>query len=236
MRKTKIGSRVRRGLLKSGFDRNYADRIARELDEHWLDLFNEGLRHGLPESEAEARATDSIGTAEPLIEEFTARMQRCSWLGRHPVPGFALLALVATIFWWALLIIPIGSAAGLFVWGPGKPVVNLISNQTLSTCFDWIRRTSYFVPPWFICFVARRFHCGWKAALWGCLVLSVHNTMHSFAFSGAQEGHGTISWGYGFNFGRGPVWLPLCAPLVVFVLDLLWTSRAEPRTNPQNHS
>ncbi len=227
MRKAEIGSSVRRGLLKRGFDRNYVKRIELELEEHWLDLVSEGLRQGLPASEAEARATKIIGVAEPLIAEFAARMERSSWLGRHPAVGFPLVALAATIFWWALLLVPIGYAAGLFTWGTGEPIANLLSNQAASTCFNWVRWTSYFVLPWFICFVARRLHCGWRAALWGCLVLSLHNAMHSFVFSGGQQGHGSIVWGYGFNFGLGPGWLPVFAPPLVFALAFAWNFRPE---------
>ncbi len=226
MRKTEVGASVRRGLLKQGFGRTYVNRVARELEEHWVDLVNEGLRQGLAQSEAETHATNCLGTAEPLIEEFTARMQRSSWLGRHPAPGFALLALIATIVWWALLIVSIGSAAGMFTWVPFR-----ISGKAVSASFECIRWASYFALPWFLCSIARRFHCGWKAALRGCLVLSVHNAMHRFNFSGGEPGHGAISWGYSFNFGNTPAWLPVFLPLGVFLIDLLWNSRPECHTD-----
>src|SRR5688572_1038127 len=100
MRKESISCEVRRGLLRAGFGRDYADRTARELREHWEDLVEESIRQGLSRSEAEAQATSQLGGAQELSAQLTTRLPRTSWLGRNPTIGFTALALFTTYLWW----------------------------------------------------------------------------------------------------------------------------------------
>src|SRR3954465_7707971 len=99
MHKPDVVADVRRRLLRKGFARRYADRAARELEDHWVDLVEEGLRQSLSRPEAEAQANAHIGDAPSLAEDFAARMRRTSWLGRHPAVGFTLVAIFATFLW-----------------------------------------------------------------------------------------------------------------------------------------
>src|SRR5437868_10492256 len=100
-RKSSVAIEVRKRLLRAGMSRAYAMRSAQELQDHWLDMIDEEMRSGLTEREAESEATARLGSGETLAAEFSARMRESSWLGRNPSFGFAMLALVLTIVWWA---------------------------------------------------------------------------------------------------------------------------------------
>src|SRR3954467_10455754 len=100
MRKPSFGAEIRSRLLRAGFSRVYANRSARELQEHWDEIVDECLRNGLSESAAQNEAATRFGSADALAKEFTARMERSSCLRRHPVLGFSVLALALTILWW----------------------------------------------------------------------------------------------------------------------------------------
>jgi hypothetical protein len=225
MHKPDIVADVRRRLLRKGFARPYANRAARELEDHWVDLVEENLRQGLTRPEAEAQANAHIGDPRELAEDFSERMRRTSWLGRHPSVAFTLLAIFATFLWWALLLFAAASATGLFHWNPVR-TARAPRLDAMLALVQWIRGGSYVAIPALICYVAHRYHCGWKAALWGCLMVAVHNAMHTFAITG-PPGQGSIAWGYSFSFG-GPEVAPILAPIAVFILSTLWNSRPEP--------
>lgn len=224
MHKPDIVADVRRRLLRKGFARHYANRTARELEDHWVDLVEEALRQGLTRPEAEAQANAHIGNAQSLAEDFAARMRRTSWLGRHPIAGFSLVALFATFVWWAVLLFAAGSATGLFTWA-GNKTAAAIRLELMVSCVNWIRITSYVAIPCLICFVAHRYHCGWKPALWGCLIVAIHNAMHVFTVSNPSAER-SMAWGYSFSF-QGPDLLPVLVPLAVFIASTLWNARPE---------
>ena len=223
MREPEFLMQVWRGLLRQGFGRRYAARAAAELEEHRLDLVEEGLRQGLVQSEAESRANAEVGDANCLVREFTVRLRQSTWLGRHPIAGFAAIGILGTLLWWAVLLLMAGTACGLVTWGQPKPAT--LSLDRFSTCADWIRSGSYVLVPWMICLIGRRYHCGWKAALWGCAIVGVHNALNFFVVSG-PVGSGSMSWGYTFNFGNGLAWLPMLSPIAVFAIDFAWNIRS----------
>jgi hypothetical protein len=210
---------LRKRLLRAGFTRAHANRAALELQEHWEDMVEEGLRAGLNKDEAEREASTRVGSPEALTHEFVARLENSSWLGRYPTFGFAMLALTLTILWW----VTIGSAAaqycGLFAHGIKTPE----QSETLAFCFDWMRALSFIVLPWLCCHIGDRYFCGWRASLWACLVLAIHNAAHFFEITGAGE-HGTVTLGYTFTTA-GPPLLPIIAPLAVFALHRAWMLR-----------
>lgn len=210
---------LRKRLLRAGFARAYANRAALELQEHWEDMVEEGARAGLNKDEAKREASTRVGSPEALTSQFVARLEKSSWLGRYPTLGFALLALMLTIVWW----VAIGSAAaqycGLFAEGIKSPQ----QSDKLALCFDWVRALSFVVLPWLCCIIADRYFCGWRAGLWACLVLSLHNAAHFFQVTNAGE-HGTVMMGYTLSTA-GPSLLPIIAPLAVFALHRMWMLR-----------
>lgn len=225
MRDSNPIAEVRCRLLFHGFDRYYAARVAQELEGHRLDLIDEGLRQGLPQAEAETRAEAALGGAETLAREFAARLHTSAWLGRHPTLGFGILALFGTVLWWALLLAAAASAGGL-LWAEKQPGVLPLGLEPFIGSIEWIRVTSYLAIPCLICWVARRWHCGWKGALWGCLVAAVHNAMHNFIVSNS-DGSGLVTWGYSFSSAQGPDLLPVLAPLAVWAIHFAWNARPE---------
>jgi hypothetical protein len=190
--------------------------VARELQEHWTESFSEGLRTGLSETDAAAEASKRLGSAEDLAEEFSTRMQRSTWLARNPTLGFSALGLVLTILWWICLGAVAAEINGLFEWDrkvPGSIQPNI---DRFSAFVDWIRTASYVVVPWLCCHIAERFHAGWRAALWACLIVAIHNGAHFLNVSGGP-GDGHIEWGYHLSMA-GPALLPIFAPLIVFAI------------------
>jgi hypothetical protein len=224
MHKPDVVADVRRRLLRNGFAHRYANGVARELEDHWVDLVEENLRQGHTRVEAEAQANAHLGDARVLAEDFSARMRQTSWLGRHPALGFSLLAIFATVLWWGLWLAAAGSATGVVGWRPAFLAVAPRFDLMIS-CVEWIRIASYIAIPWFICFVAHRYHCGWKPALWGCLIVAAHNSTHDFSITG-PPGHGSIAWGYSFS-SNGPELFAVLAPVGVFIISMLWNLRPE---------
>lgn len=216
MPKLDLISDVRRRLLRKGLGRAYVNRTASELREHWLDLVDEGQRQGLSRMDAKARADERLGTAERLSEELCARMQSVSWLSRHPLAAFTGLTLLATLIWWGTLMLAVGGATGILTWNPDLPRSAPPSLDVVRTCADWIRLGSYLAVPWMVCLVAQRYFCGWKPALWGCLLASIHNGAHKLLIAG-EGPHGTIAWQYQMGF-EGPDLAPILVPLVVFAI------------------
>ena len=227
MRNTSMTSEVRRRLLRHGFSRSYANRARQELQEHSEELIEEGLRNGLSEIDAEREALARLGSIDELTKEFCARMQNSSWLGRHPSLGFGLLALTLTILWWVGFGSLGAEICGLFSTDDPKVVATISPRlQELDMWFDWIRATSYLVVPGLCCYVAERYHCGWRAALWACLIVAIHNAMHFLRITNGGA-HGTVAWGYSFDFASMPSVLAIVAPLAVFGIFRAWNLRDE---------
>jgi hypothetical protein len=224
MRNPSFSNDVRKRLLRAGFDRSYAERAARELQDHWDDLIDEGIRSGLSEREAITEAANRFGSADDLAREISTRMQHSSWLGRNPTFAFGMLAITLTILWWVTL----GSAAaeycGLLAPDEKNPAKIPIKIELLAAAFDWIRSLSYVALPWICCYIATRFRTGWRPALWACLVLAIHNGLHSLNLN-ANGAHGNFTWSYSYNTGAGPALLPILAPLAVFAIHRAWHLR-----------
>jgi hypothetical protein len=230
MREPSISSELRLLLLRAGFGRTYANRGARELQEHWEEIIDECLRNGLSETDAQNEATARLGSADALAKEFTARMQRCSWLGRHPVIGFSFLAIALTLLWWVSFGSLAANACGVFVASEQDPP----RLDILKTSFDWVRATNYLIVPWLCCYIAERYFCGWRAALWACLVIAIHNAMHSMHISAGAPGHGSVTWAYAFNFATTPSILAIISPLAVFGIFRWINLRAEKNNENSN--
>ena len=230
MRKPSIGAEIRRHLLRHGFSRTYANRAARELQEHWDEIIDECLRNGFSESDAQKQAAIRLGSADVLAKEFAARMQRSSWLGRHPAIGFSVLALAITILWWVSFGSVAANICGLFAASEQNPP----RLDLLKMSFDWIRTTSYLFVPWLCCYIAERYFCGWRPALWGCLVVATHNAMHFMHVTSTTPGHGNVAWGYGFNLANIPSILAIIAPLAVFAIYRALSLRGEKQTEDSN--
>ena len=221
MRKSPLTAEVRTRLLRAGFARTYANRTARELNEHWREMVDEGVRGGLTQLDAEREASNRLGSPEELAKEFVARLQGSSWLGRYPTFGFAALALSLTILWWVIVGSAVAEYCGVFSHGASTSATP--KYDLVAICFDWVRSLSYVVVPWLCCHIASRFFCGWRPALWACLVLAIHNGSQFFTISGSGE-HGNVTIGYTFGM-NGPSFLPILAPLAVFALHRAWTLR-----------
>jgi hypothetical protein len=121
-----------------------------------------------------------------------------------------------TILWWVALGSVVADVYGIFAdskfgfAGPPK-------FDSLNNAFDWIRGLSYIVLPWLCCHIAERFYCGWRPALWACLVLAIHNGAHFLTVTGAGI-HGSVSWGYSFNAAANPSLSAIIVPLAVFAI------------------
>jgi hypothetical protein len=227
MRNTPIASKVRKRLLRAGFSRTYANRAARELQEHWEELVDEGLRNGLSELDAQHEASARVGSTEKLAQEFAERLQNSSWLARHPSLGFGLLALTLTAVWWVAFGSLAANICGLFSTDDPKISANIGPRlQALGMFFDWIRATSYVAVPWLCCYIAERFFCGWRPALWACLVIAIHNAGHFMHVEG-EGAHGTVAWAYRFAFGSMPSLLAIISPVAVFLLYRAWNLRGD---------
>lgn len=222
MRKLSLIAEVRNRLLRAGFAQAYADRTARELQEHWSEIVDEGLRAGLTRAESEREASKRLGSSESLADEFIACLQNSSWLGRYPTFGFAALALALTVLWWLAVGSAVAQFCGLFSDAPSAKGATPKFDH-LAIWFDWLRTLSYVVVPWLCCHIASRFFSGWRPALWACLVLAIHNGSQFFTISGSGD-HGNVAIGYTFGM-NGPSLLPILAPLAVFALHRAWTLR-----------
>jgi hypothetical protein len=224
MRKPEVIDEVRRRLVRSGFSRRYAQRTADELYDHWSDLVEEAIRQGHAQSEAEVEANQRIGEAAALAEDLAARLKKSSWLGRNPTFAFGALALFTTILWWVVFGLATASWTGLLMWNPKIPGSVPPQMDVVTMGFDWVRLTSYVGLPLIICHLAQRYCCGWKPALWGCLVLVAHNAAHAFKFT-ASSTEATVAWGYRFSL-NGPDLTAALVPLAIFVLHTAWNLRA----------
>lgn len=129
--------------------------------------------------------------------------------------GFSLLALTLTLLWWVAFGSLAANACGLFVASEQNPP----RLESLKILFDWVRATHYLIVPWLCCYIAERYYCGWRAALWACLVIAIHNAMHSMHITAGAPGHGSVTWAYGFNFGTAPSILAILSPLAVFAIS-----------------
>lgn len=222
MRKTSLITEVRNRLLRAGFASTYVNRAAQELHEHWSEIVDEGVRAGLTQAESEREASNRLGPSESLADEFIIRLQRSSWLGRYPTLGFAALALALTILWWMVVGSAVAQYCGLFSDAPSAGGATSKFDHA-EILFDWIRTLSYVAVPWLCCHIASRFFCGWRPALWACLVLAIHNGAQFFTISGTGD-HGNVAIGYTFG-ANGPPLLPIIAPVAVFALHRAWALR-----------
>ena len=220
MRSINLITEVRKRLLRAGFARAYADRAARELHEHWNDILQEGIRNGLDETEAAVEAAARLGSAKDLADELSERMQQTSWLSRNPTSGFAVLALALTVLWWCGLGSAAAAVTGIFTFDHKIPGI-VFNFDLFKSSMEWIRSIGYIALPWVCCHVAERFYSGWRAALWSCLVLAIHNAMQFIKITGSGV-HGNVTFGYTFSFGEYPPLVPLLAPLAVFGVYRLW--------------
>ena len=230
MHKPSPAAEIRTRLLRAGFSRNHATRTARELQEHFDELVDEGLRLGLTEPDARREATLRLGSPETLATQFTMRLRQSTFLGRHPSFSFGALAITLTAFWWIAFGSLVSQALGLFTFDPkihGNVEPRL---QTLDLCFDWIRATSYLAVPWLCCFIAQRYFAGWRAALWACLIVAIHNASHFLTVS-TTPGHGTVAWGYSLSASKMPPILAIIAPIAVFLLYRAWSLRKQNDTD-----
>jgi hypothetical protein len=233
MRKPSPVAEIRTHLLRAGFSRKHATRTARELQEHWDELVDEGVRLGLSEADAQREATLRLGSPETLATEFSTRLQQSTFLGRHPIFSFGMLALTLTTLWWVGLGSAVAQACGLFNFDPkihGNVEPRL---QMLDLGLGWVRATSYLVVPWLCCFIAERYFAGWRAALWACLIIAIHNATH-FLNVTTTPGHGTVAWGYTLSIGSMPALLPIIASLAVFLLYRAWSLRKQNDSEPSD--
>src|SRR3954470_12660904 len=172
MRKISMPKEVRKRLLRAGFARSYANRTAQELQEHWKEIVEEALTAGASREEAKAEAAARLGSPESLANELIERMQQSSWLGRNPTFGFGMIAIMLTLLWWILLGSLAANFCGLFASDPKTATDVPIKLEALDFFFGWIRSASYITLPWLCCHISERYCCGWRPALWACLVLA----------------------------------------------------------------
>lgn len=218
---------VRRRLLRKGFDRAYAERAAHELTEHWQDLVAEFQRQGLSPADAEREAHMRLGQPSEIADDLFERMQAASFLARHPTSSFAMVALMLTLLSWVALLALAGAATGLIGWDPKSADALAPRVEIFRASIDWIRSFIFVAVPLLCCHIARNYFCGWKPALWGCIVAIAHNLAHTFEVTGGP-GSGSVTWAYTFSTGAPPL-LPLAIPLAVFSIYWIWNAREKTR-------
>jgi len=220
MRELNLIEEVRTRLVRKGFSRRYAGRATEELWDHYCELIAEVERQGKMRADAKRDAAARLGDATELADEIFERLRATSWLGRNPSISFGMLALMLTILWWGALAVPAAWACGLLVENAAlRPLDGML------IAIDWIRAGSHIVPPLLCCHVAQRYFCGWKPALWACLVIAIHNGTHIAQLKPAPGATTVATWGYTFNTANGPGLLAITAPLAVFALFWIWNSR-----------
>jgi len=69
-----------------------------------------------------------------------------------------------------------------------------------------------------------------QRSYWACLIIAIHNAMHFLRVTNAGA-HGTVAWGYSFNFGSIPSVVAIIAPLAVFGIYRVWSLRSEKENN-----
>jgi hypothetical protein len=91
MRDSIVIAQFERRLVELGCPSRRMREKVGELAEHYEDLKQAAIEDGLPEKEAEARASAQLGDPMSLAENTVMLLRQSSWWGRHPFIGFCLL-------------------------------------------------------------------------------------------------------------------------------------------------
>ncbi|HUR45099.1 MAG TPA: hypothetical protein VMZ27_04405, partial [Candidatus Saccharimonadales bacterium] len=70
-------------LARHGVPSHQIERLLVELNEHWEELHEAGLRRGLPPADADAEADKLLGEPEQLAAAAINGFRQSSWIGRH---------------------------------------------------------------------------------------------------------------------------------------------------------
>ncbi|MDH4073217.1 MAG: hypothetical protein OEV41_08955 [Gammaproteobacteria bacterium] len=121
-------------LLRSGISPRSANRMIRELSDHFDDLESDALAAGMPATEAAAHATSRIGTPGMIAERVGQYPALRSWMYRYPMLAriycplaYVLLLPAAPVFagianpgivirWIAALTLSAGVTAGMLLF------------------------------------------------------------------------------------------------------------------------
>lgn len=212
---------VRWRLLRQGFRSHYIRKVVGELSDHWNDLKEEQLSQARTNEEAEAIATQRLGTAEELVENISTTMRRTSWWGRHPVLGFGLAPIVSLFLFWGALLYFGSWASGALDWSADSGLA-APNWGALQACILLGRYAGAIMVAALFCLLARRHFCGFKPAFLCCAFLSLHNLLNFVRLVPPDEGaRPSLIWGYGVRIPSIDLdVIPCLLPLFVFAFYL----------------
>lgn len=196
-----------------------------ELADHYEDLRLAALEDGLPEAEAEARATALLGNPVLLAEDIVTGLRHSSWWGRHPFIGLCLLPPLLVGFFWAGCAYALYGIGYLLGWafGPGydmkKMAVSLMDadgesfRSFMRPVSAGLDVASFVILTAAFCWVARRSAVGLRWILGTCIACLAT----SLAFFSTIEPHNvslSMVWPprHWWNIG-----IPVAAALFAFV-------------------
>jgi len=92
-------------LLSGGVAPRHVKRIIAELQDHYTDLYDEGMKHGLSQQDANAEALARIGKEDDLVAEVLSKQELRSWTSRWPkaIYGIGPVVTAITVFFASLL-------------------------------------------------------------------------------------------------------------------------------------
>ena len=104
---------LREALLRMGVAPRHVRRAVLELDGHFRQLVQAGLRRGDGEEVARVAARQLLGTDEALISRYAGMPELRAWCSRRPVVWFTLVPLISFIALFAGTLAILGLSAEL---------------------------------------------------------------------------------------------------------------------------
>jgi len=114
-------------LLRGGIAPRQVKRTVAELQDHYMDLYEEAIVHGISEERAAQDALSSLGKEQDLIKEILSQKKLLSWASRYPwtTYGFGPIFLAIVI-----ATAPIGILESLLI---------LSEDMTIYLMPDWMQ-------------------------------------------------------------------------------------------------
>ena len=134
-------------LLRGGIAPRQVKRTVAELQDHYIDLYEEAIGHGISEEKAKQEAHSALGNEQDLIKEMLSQKKLLSWASRYP---WAIYGFGPIFFAVIIASAPIGILESLLILSEDMTIYlmpdwmqnSLIQHLTNSTFFV----SSYIIP------------------------------------------------------------------------------------------